>query len=120
MPYRYYNANPLKNNVADCTTRAISLAENNSWDYTYNKLSKLAQRRGKMLDSVDFIEEYLDSKYRRQCHYSKTLDEFIKEHPKGTYLVTMPNHITCVIDGYVYDTFNCLKNIIRCAWQVKK
>ena len=58
--FKYYNANPLKNKVFDCTTRAISLAENTSWDYTYNKLSNLAREQGQMMDSVEFIEDYLD------------------------------------------------------------
>lgn len=117
--YKYYNANPFKNKVFDCTTRAISLAENTSWDYTYNKLSNLAREQGQMMDSVEFIEDYLDRRYPRQCHYSKTIEEFIDEHPYGVYLCTMTGHITCVIDGCIYDTFDCGDRIMRCAWKVE-
>ena len=39
MAYRFYNANPLNNNVADCTIRAISVAEGKTWDKTYKELS---------------------------------------------------------------------------------
>jgi hypothetical protein len=90
MSYKYYNANPLNNNVADCTIRAISTAEGKTWDETYEELSKLAQIQGILLDDVDFIEEYLDKRYKRQCHYSKTVGEFAEEHPIGTFLITMP------------------------------
>lgn len=117
--FKYYNANPLKNKVSDCTTRAISLAECNSWDYTYNKLSNLAREQGQMMDSVEFIENYLDKRYPRQCHYSKTIEEFIDEHPHGVYLCTMTGHITCIIDGCVYDTFDCSNRIMRCAWKIE-
>lgn len=117
--YKYYNANPLKNKVSDCTTRAISLAENTSWDYTYNKLSNLAREQGQMMDSVEFIEDYLDRRYPRQCHYSKTIEEFVDEHPYGVYLCTMAGHITCIIDGCIYDTFDCGDRIMRCAWKVE-
>ncbi len=96
MSYKYYNANPLGNNVSDCTVRAISMAEGKTWDETYEELSRLAQIDGILLDDVDFIEDYLDKRYVRQCHYSKTLEEFMEEHPRGIYLVTMPNHITVV------------------------
>ena len=116
--FKYYNANPLKNNVSDCTTRAISLAEGESWDYTYEKLSNLARRQGQMLDSVEFIEDYLDDRYPRQCHYSKTVGEFAREFPQGVFLVTMNGHITCIIDGCVYDTFNPSKRTMRCSWKI--
>lgn len=88
--WKYYNANVLGNNVADCVVRAISLAEGESWDFTYKKLSELAQEKGTLLDDVDFAEWYLDEHYPRQSHYSKTVGEFAKEFRKGIYLVTMP------------------------------
>lgn len=88
--WKYYNANALGNNVSDCVIRATSLAEGESWDYTYKKLSKLAQEKGTLLDDVDFVEDYLDDKYPRKSHYSKTIGEFAKECPKGIYLCTMP------------------------------
>lgn len=116
--YRYYNANNHNNDIMDCTIRAISTAENKSWDYTYKKLSDLARKEGLMFDSVEFIEEYLDNRYRRQCHYSKTVGEFIEEHPTGKYIITMRGHVTCVIDGTCYDTFNPTDRIMRCAWKV--
>ena len=88
--YRFYNANPHGNNVQDCVVRAISVAEGKSWDETYEKLSDLAQEEGILLDDVRFVENYLDKRYKRQCHYSKTVGEFLQEHSKGIYLLTMP------------------------------
>ena len=62
--WKYYNANPEHNNVNDCVVRAISKAEGKSWDKTYQELSKIAQYEGILLDDVDFVEEYLDKRYK--------------------------------------------------------
>ena len=95
--YKYLNKNKENRYVNDCTVRAISLAERSSWDETYKKLSDLARKQGLMFDSVEFIEE----------------------HSKGTYLITMNGHISVCIDGICYDTFNCLDRVMRCDWKVR-
>lgn len=118
--YKFYNANALGNSVNDCVVRAISKAQGKTWDETYEELSYIAQEEGILLDDVNFVENYLDKRYRRTCHYSKTVGEFVKEHKKGTYLVTMQGHITTIIDGIIYDTFDCSNRRIWCAWTVKR
>lgn len=117
--YRYYNANSRGKIANDCVVRAISKAERKTWDETYEKLSDIAQYEGMLLDDVNFVESYLDKRYKRVCHYSKTIEEFMQEHKKGTYLITMEGHITCVINGTLYDTFDCRKRRMWCAWQVE-
>ena len=116
--YKYLNNNTHQRFVDDCTVRAISLAENNTWNRTYDKLSDMARSRGMMFNSVEFIEDYLDYNYLRQCHTAKTVGEFADENSHGTFLVTMPNHITVVIDGTIYDTFDCSNREMRCAWKI--
>lgn len=118
--YKFYNANSKGNFVNDCVIRAISVAEGKSWDTTYDELSEIAQKNGILLDDVNFVEDYLDNRYKRVCHYSKTVGEFINEFKKGTYLITMEGHITVVIDGVLYDTFDCRKRRMWCSWEVKK
>lgn len=116
--YKFHNANARGNFVNDCVVRAISVAEGKSWDETYKELSQIAQHEGILLDDVDFVEEYLDKRYDRSCHYSKTVGEFIDEFPKGIFLITMKGHITVVIDGILYDTFDCRDRRMWCAWRV--
>ena len=118
MSYRFYNANARGNFVNDCTIRAISLAEGKSWDETYKELSEIAQINGIILDDVNFIEPLLDSRYKRACFKSKSVGEFAEEHPRGVYLITMQGHITCCIDGTIYDTFDCRNRKMWCAWRV--
>ena len=118
MSYSFYNANARGNFVNDCTIRAISLAEGKTWDETYRELSLIAQRNGIILDDVQFVEPLLDSRYDRVCYKGKYVGDFVEEHPKGTYLITMKSHITCCINGVLYDTFDCRDRIMWCAWRV--
>ena len=116
--FRYYNANPKGNNIEDCVIRCISVLTNRSWRDVYNELSYLAGNEGLMFDNVEFVEDYLDDRYERECHYSKTIGEFAKEHPYGRYAVTMSGHITAIIDGYVIDSFDPSNRVMRCAWKI--
>lgn len=119
--YKYYNANSKGNFVNDCTIRAISVAENKSWGDTYDELSRIAKRNGILLDDVNFIDPLLDSRYDRvRTYFSQTVGDFVEEHPKGTYLITMNGHITVLKNGTIYDTFDCRDRMIKNAWKVSK
>lgn len=117
MKYYFYNANPYGNDISDCVIRALAVLTNRSWREVYDELTDLAGDVGLMFDRVEFVEDYLDDRYPRECHYSKTVEEFAKEHPYGKYAVTMPNHITAIINGTIVDTFFPDK-IMRCAWKI--
>lgn len=120
----YYNANPRGRNVNDCTIRAISLAEGKSWDETYEEMSKFAQAQAIMLDEVSYIDEYLTRKYRQVPGYGLndkiTVGDFVQENPYGTYLITMRGHITCCIDGCIYDTFDPSDRFVWGVYKVNK
>lgn len=118
MSYKFYNANAHGNFVNDCTIRAISLAEGKTWNETYDELSEIAQDNGIILDDVNFIDPLLDSRYDRICFKEKYVGEFAEEHPVGVFLITTKGHITCCIDGVIYDTFDCRDRIMWCAWKV--
>lgn len=117
--YKYYNANSKGKFVNDCVIRAISTAEGKTWDETYEELSDIAQKKGIILDDVNFVDPLLDSRYNKMCHKNKYVGDFAEQNQKGTYLITMAGHITCCIDGIIYDTFDCRNRIMWCAWKVK-
>lgn len=122
MRYKYYNANPLKRKVSDCTVRAIATATGRTWDETYEELSKFAQEQAIILDDVIYIDSYLDERYERLCGYKNKkipVGDFVDQHPIGTYLITMSGHITCCIDGCIYDTFNPEDRFIWDVYKVK-
>lgn len=120
MSYRYYNANSKGNIVNDCVLRAISVGEKRSWNDTYEKLSYLAKKEGTLLDDAEFVENYLDERYPRYCYKDMTVGEFAKKCPKGRFVVTMPAHITVIIDNVIYDVFDCSEQKMWCAWCIDK
>ena len=116
--YRYLNQNPNDRHIDDCVLRSISLVTGKSWEEVYEELTYLSSDVGYMFNNVAFVEDYLDDRYPRECHYAKTVGEIAMEHPYGKYLVTMDNHITAIIDGIIYDTFDPSDRIVRCIWQI--
>lgn len=122
--FRYYNANPLEKSVNDCTVRAISLATDESWDKTYRVLSNYAQAHAIMPDEVEYIDAFLKARYK-QVHCCRkisniTVREFVERNPTGTFLITMHGHITCCIDGCIYDTFDPSDRYIWEAYKVER
>ena len=116
--FRYYNANPYGNNISDCVIRSISVLTNRNWHDVYDELSDLAGDVGLLFSNVNFVEDYLDKRYPRECHYSKTVGEFAKEYPYGKYAITMDNHITSLVNGEIIDTFDPSNRIMRCCWKI--
>lgn len=122
--YCFYNANPLQRRVNDCTVRAISLATKTTWDDTYRELSEYAQKLATMPDDVIYIDGYLDRRFtkvyeKNKAPYALTVEDFARSNPFGTFLITMSGHITCCIDGCIYDTFNPKDRIVWEAYRVK-
>ena len=116
--YKFYNNNALGLFKNDCTIRAISLAEGNSWDYTYNKMSDIAQSKGTMMDDSKFIRWYLDCNYERVPYLKETVGETASLYPDATLLITMRGHITCSKNGVIYDSFDCRLRDVEDAWIV--
>lgn len=120
--YKYYNANPLGRLVNDCSVRAISLATGQSWDETYAKLAHYAREQGITFSEVEFINDYLADRYSEYIPRKKgieTLEDFLDLRLPGRWLITMAGHITCVIDGICYDTFDPSDRVIWSIYKVK-
>lgn len=121
--FKYYNANPLGRHVNDCAVRAISLAEEKTWDQVYGELSQYAQSQGITFSEIEFIDKYLSDNYEHFCQNKKdkviTVGDFANLKLSGRWLVTMSGHITVVIDGIIYDTFDPSNRYMWCAYKVK-
>lgn len=122
--YCYYNANPLKRRVNDCTVRAISLAEGVTWDEAYIQLSEFARAQAIMPDEIEYIDEFLERHFTKLCgckdRYHISVGEVCAQHPKGVYLITMNGHITCCINGCIYDTFDPSDRMVWGIYEVNE
>ena len=45
--------------------------------------------------------------FRRAAIDGGSAVDFCRAHPEGTYVLTMDRHVAAVVDGQIYDTWDC-------------
>ena len=112
MSYVYYNPNPLKLSVGDCTVRAISCALQMSWKETYLSLCTQGFQMYDMPSANRVWGEFLKTKnFKRyqmpdMCPDCYTIKDFCRHNPTGTFILGTGEHVVCVIDGNYYDSWD--------------
>lgn len=105
------NLNPYRKSVGDCVIRAISAAEDVDWDDTFIDLMVKCFQLKDIPSSNNAWGAYLhDLGYSRHvvpdtCPDCYTIEDFTKDHPKGTYILATGTHVVCARDGNYYDTW---------------
>ena len=99
MSFIYYNINPHKRRVIDCTVRAISVIEHKSWLRIYYGLCSMGAKLYNMPSANEVWGQYLAAiGYRRgvlpyPCPECYTVKEFCAEHPIGRYILGTGSHV---------------------------
>ena len=112
--WQYINLNPRNKCVGDCTVRAISTATDNGWMETYLDLCLFGLLMADMPSANSVTTAYLRNKgFRRRtipddCPDCYTIEDFCKDHPNGTFVIGTGSHLTTVIDGTLFDSWNSL------------
>lgn len=110
--YKVYNPNPIGARVGDCVVRALCKATGQSWGRTFMGLCIEAFRLFDMPSSNHVWGSRLKHLgYRRRilpdsCPDCYTVSDFGRDHPHGTYVLALSNHVVCVQDGDWYDTWD--------------
>lgn len=117
----YYNRNPDGNKENDCVTRSISLASGLPYPTIRKKLFHTSRLLNCEKLCVCCYKHLLDDvfKYKRVNCDNMTVNDFADLHYKGTYIVRMNGHISCIINGNVYDIWDCRNHLLTDAWKVK-
>ncbi len=108
---KYFNINPTGKLVEDCTVRAISVATNETWEYTYIMLCLQGLIMHDMPHSNAVWDAYLRSLgWKRSvipnsCPDCYTVKDFTIDNPHGRYILGTGTHAVAVIDGYVVDSW---------------
>lgn len=119
--FRYYNLNPNGEKVSDCVTRAISLASG----LPYAEIRRKLKYSAKLLDCEKlcptcygfYINQVLGG-VPKNCE-SMTVGEFADLHSKGTFLIRIKGHLTCIVDNTIYDIWDCRSRFCDLAWEVR-
>ena len=112
--FMFYNHNPKGSlSACDCVIRAIGKALNQSWETTYKELSEIGLELFDVTGSDKVYELYLKRKGFEKCkrpvkktNKRYTFGEFANLHKKGTFILRTSGHLTVLIDGYLYDTWD--------------
>ncbi|MGI6771680.1 MAG: hypothetical protein ACOX5Y_04655 [Acholeplasmataceae bacterium] len=124
MSYIKFNNHPKGLNTSDCVVRAISKAFDNDYLETRRELNRLKRELG--------FQSYKDTKflYKHLEDYERIIlkavrgeprikgYDFTEMYPKGTYILKMAGHISVMIDGVIYDTWDCRYRTVYTAWKV--
>lgn len=124
--YKRYNANNRGKNSTDCVNRAISLAFNIDYNEVHklllNKMHQFKYQSWKVYPVYESVILDLKGGTIKGVVDDITVSEFIdKYYPVGTYILEtnhMPkgkhhgNHLTCVIDGVLYDSWDSSKEFV--------
>lgn len=128
MKFINYNANPKGRRTGDCVIRAIAFALNNSWIDTYKALFENTLKTFYSISSKDNYKSYLKSigcemqkMPRKPDRKRYTVSEFCDEiaEPRKTYIISVANHLTCIRDKALVDTWNCGSKSVGNYWIVE-
>ena len=121
MKNKYYcyfqpNKKDLKDNYGGCSVRCICKALDLDWKEAYKKLIPYILEyqcpfMGMTLEIYKKVFCDMGFEYygisNKKGSKRPTVKEFAKDHPEGTYILSLAHHLVCVKDGKYYDTWDC-------------
>jgi len=124
-PYIDQNFNIYGENSADCMLRAITIAECRDYKEVEQDFLDLINKYGfRFYSTIDSY--YCNERYEKVPYYllkknlvRMSISEFAVENKKGTYILRTSDHMTCIIDGMCYDTYDRTKSKVLDAWKVR-
>lgn len=126
MAFIFYNPNPVGRTVGDCSVRAISKALNMSWETAYISIAINGYSMGDMpsSDSVWGATLRQNGFYRASIpdeypdYY--TAEDFCRDNPYGIYVLGFGGHVSTIVDGDIYDSWDSSKEIPQFYWYKKE
>lgn len=124
-------SNYFRGDAGDCVCRAICNATGRDYKEVYKDLSdcmrrhlKKGQKAKTCRDGVTgdiakrFITEELGWKWHPVMKIGTGCTMHMREDelPKGTLIVSLSRHYSCVRDGVIYDTYDCSRDGSRCVY----
>lgn len=123
----FHNENPKgRVSAEDCVIRAIAKTTGKSWEEVLTGLFEVALKVKDVPSAKAVFQKYLEKQgYPTQRQPRKTngtkytVEEFATKFEEGAYIITVANHLTCVIDGKCYDTWDCTSKSVGNFWKVR-
>lgn len=123
MGYVEVNPNPKNNLTGDCVIRAISIAENKTWDDVFVELMLKSFEMKDIPSANEVWGSYLkDIGYSRfiipnTCPDCYTVKNFTEDYPVGTFILATGTHVVCAKDGNYMDSYDSGKMTPIYFWE---
>lgn len=118
----YLNVNDSHMEEEDCVCRAIKLATGLPYHTVEMLLEMSAVYFGCDALNCDcysrLLEEVFEFPVKKARPY-ETVEDIIDKYPNNTLLIRIDGHLTCAIDGYIYDLWNSDYRKVTKYWIVR-
>ncbi len=123
MSFIQTNPNPAHRYTGDCVIRAISIAEDKSWDDVFMELviESFALKDIPSANHVwgSYLRKIGYDRYviPNRCPDCYTVVDFTNDHPEGTYILATGSHVVAVIDGSYLDSWDSGEEVPIYYWK---
>lgn len=127
--YESYNPHPQNKIVEDCVKRAFTKASGKTYQEVSNELNRIKRELdAKKYNSNVVWRYYVDKVLNgKKISFPAVKGEprmngykFCEQFSKGTYVLHMAGHLSCCVDGVIYDTWDCQDKCVYTAWEIPK
>lgn len=124
--FEMWNPSPIGARVGDCAVRAVSKALGTDWETAYTLLCLKGFELYDMPNSNSVIDALLSeygferSVVPNSCPHCYTVADFAEDHPSGTYILGTGNHVVCVMDGTINDSWDSSNEVPIYYWSKKE
>lgn len=124
--FALWNPSPVGARVGDCAVRAVAKALDVDWETAYTMLCLKGYELYDLPNSNAVINALLTSKgFERgivpnTCPECYTVGEFAEDHPEGTYVLGTGDHVVCITDGTINDSWDSSNEIPIYFWKRKE
>lgn len=121
--YKYYNVNPMGKHTDDCVKRAIAVAKGMDYKKVQSELNKYKKVIGAKKFNSDrnhnkYVENVLNGKKIKPAD-EMSAEEFCLAHPSGRFILGLKEHWSSVVNGVIYDSWDCSRQAIYYAYEVQ-
>ena len=127
--YCYLNLHPKGKIVGDCVKRAIAGATGMDYMEVARQLN-----RAKKITHCDVFNERKNIKYYllEVLHTTELKfpavkgasrmngKRFSQMFPNGRYILNMAGHLSCCVNGIIYDTWDCSDKCVYSAYRINR
>ena len=121
-----YNPNPAGRRVEDCSVRAVAKALDIDWEKAYALITSAGFSMCDMPHSNSVWGAVLRqhgfnrTSIPNECPECYTAEDFARDNPKGTFVLSFGRHVATVKDGVLYDSYDSSREVPQYVWYKKE